>query len=86
MAVIYVVDVPEFAPIVEAARRNPACTVSAVKKGYYTIRASGEVTFNRKEMKMKPALWYGIFTGGLNGEIKSFGRDEVTVIGTNKPL
>jgi hypothetical protein len=37
-------------------------------------------------MKMKPALWYGIFTGGLNGEIKAFGRDEVTIIGTNKPL
>jgi hypothetical protein len=86
MAVIYVVDVPEFTPIVEAARRNPDCTVSEVTKGYYKITTSGEVTFNRKEMKMKPALWYGIFTGGLNGEIKSFGRDEVTVIGTNKPL
>ena len=86
MTVIYVVDVPEFAPIVEAARKKPECTVSEVKKGYYKITASGEVTFNRREMQMKPALWYGIFTGGLNGEIKSFGRDEVTVIGTNKPL
>jgi len=60
--------------------------VSAVKKGYYKITATGEVTFNRKEMQMKPALWFGMFTGGLNGEIKSFGRDEVTVIGTNTPL
>jgi hypothetical protein len=86
MAVIYVVDVPEFVPVVEAAQRNPACTVEAVKKGYYKITTAGEVTFNRKEMKMKPAIWYGLFTGGLNGEIKSFGRDEVTVISTNRPL
>lgn len=86
MTVIYVVDVPEFTPLVEAARKNPACTVSEAKKGYYKITASGEVTFNRREMQMKPALWYGIFTGGLNGEIKSWGRDEVTVIGTNRPL
>ena len=86
MAVIYVLDVPEFAPVLDAARKNPNCRVSPVRKGYYQIETTGEVTFNRKAMQLKPALWYGIFTGGLNGEIKHFGRDEVTVIGTNKPL
>ena len=35
---------------------------------------------------MKPAVWYGIFTGGLDGEIVDFGRDEVRVTGTNKGL
>ncbi len=86
MPTIYVVDVPEFVPVVEAARNNPACRVSEAMKGYYRIDADGEITFNRKAMQMKPALWYGIFTGGLDGEIKSFGREEVVVIGTNKPL
>jgi len=37
-------------------------------------------------MKMKPAVWYGIFTGGINGEIAEFGREEVRAIGTNKRL
>ena len=35
---------------------------------------------------MKPAVWYGIFTGGLDGKIAEFGRDEVRVVGTNKGL
>ena len=86
MATIFVVDVPEFAPVIEAARAMASCKVSTVRKGYVTIETFGEVTFSRKAMQLKPALWYGIFTGGLDGEIKSFGRDEVTVIGTNKPL
>jgi hypothetical protein len=37
-------------------------------------------------MQMKPAVWYGLFTGGVNGEIAEFGRDHVRVVGTNKPL
>ena len=86
MATIFVVDVPEFQPLVQAALKKPNCTVSEVRKGYIRIETTGEVTFNRREMQLKPALWYGIFTGGLNGEIKQFGRDEVTVIGTNRPL
>ncbi|WP_211102995.1 hypothetical protein [Azospirillum sp. B21] len=86
MPTIYVVDVPEFAPMVEEALKNPDCTVSESRKGYFRIDAPGAITFNRKAMKMKPAIWYGIFTGGLDGEIRSFGRDEVVVIGTNKSL
>lgn len=86
MPVIYIVDVPEFRPVVDAARKKPQCRVNEAAKGYFKIDIVGEVTFNRKEMQMKPALWYGIFTGGLDGEIKSFGREEVVVIGTNKPL
>ena len=55
-------------------------------KGYWKIQAPTEIRFDRKAMKMKPAVWYGIFTGGLNGEIAEWGRDEVRVIGTNTPL
>jgi hypothetical protein len=86
MPTIYVVDVPEFRPIVESARGKAGYAVSEAVKGYYRIETSGEMTFNRKEMKLPPAIWYGIFTGGLDGEITSFGREEVIVIGTNKPL
>lgn len=86
MPAIYVVDVPEFRPLVESARTKEGYAVSEQKKGYYKIETSGEMRFSRKEMQLKPALWYGMFTGGLDGEIKSFGREEVVVIGTNKPL
>lgn len=82
---LYVVDVPEFQPVVEAARTNAACKVSAARKGYWLIESEGEVSFNRKEMGLKPALWYGIFTGGLDGEIAEWGRETVRIIGTNRP-
>jgi hypothetical protein len=86
MVVVYVLDVAEFGEIVESARRMPQCRVSKSDKGYWRIEADGEIVFDRKEMKMKPAVWYGIFTGGLNGEIAEFGRDKVRVVGTNRAL
>lgn len=86
MVVVYVLDVAEFQEIVESARRKPSCRVERFAKGYWRIESDSEIVFNRKEMKMKPAVWYGLFTGGLNGEIAEFGREEVRVIGTNRPL
>jgi hypothetical protein len=86
MVVLYVLDVPEFMPIVDAVRARGNCEVRKSDKGYYRIESPTEIMLNRQEMKMKPAVWYGIFTGGINGEIAEFGRDQVRVIGTNKPL
>jgi len=86
MVVVYVLDVAEFHEIVASAQRKPQYRVHRSDKGYYRIESDTDIVFNRKEMKMKPAVWYGLFTGGLNGEIAEFGRDEVRVIGTNKPL
>jgi len=86
MVVLYVLDVPEFLPIVETARQMPDCTITKSHKGYWKVTAPTEIVLNRKAMKMKPAVWYGLFTGGMNGEIAEFCRDEVRVIGTNRPL
>jgi hypothetical protein len=86
MVVLYVLDVPEFLPIVESVRDQNGCRVTKSDKGYYKIESPAEIVLNRKAMQMKPAVWYGIFTGGLNGEIAEFGREQVRVIGTNKPL
>jgi hypothetical protein len=83
---LFVVDVPEFRPIVEFARERRDYTVHDVSKGYFLIETPGEMSFNRREMQLKPALWYGMFTGGLDGEIVSWDRDDVRIIGTNRPL
>lgn len=86
MVVVYVLDVPEFHEIVESARRRPQCRIERFSKGYWRIELDTDIVFKRKEMNMKPAVWYGLFTGGLNGEIAEFGREEVRVVGTNRPL
>ncbi|WP_206522826.1 hypothetical protein [Mesorhizobium sp. M7A.F.Ca.US.006.01.1.1] len=85
MVVLYVLDVPEFRPIVEASVAK-GFRISKSDKGYFRIESDTEIVLNRREMAMKPAVWYGLFTGGLNGEIAEFGRDEVRVISTNRPL
>lgn len=86
MIEVHVIDVPEFRPMVETMRDKPTVTISGPVKGYWTISAHDELTFDRKAMKMKPAVWYGIFTGGLNGEITHWGRSEVRVVKTSQPL
>jgi len=76
---IFVLNVPEFASLTEAARRMPACDVSDL--GDYTvIAASAPVEFGRRALGLKPAVWYGLFTGGLDGSIESFGRDSVRIV------
>lgn len=83
---VYVIDVPEFRPMVETKRGEDGVTISGPVNGYWMIETPTELRFNRKKMQMKPAVWYGIFTGGINGEIAEWGRDDVRVVGTNKPL
>lgn len=84
MIEVHVIDVPEFRPMIDSQRGQPGVSIAGPKRGYWTISAVTELCFDRKAMKMKPAVWYGIFTGGLNGEIADWGRDQVRVIGTNR--
>ncbi|WP_234253476.1 hypothetical protein [Billgrantia aerodenitrificans] len=86
MIEVHVINVPEFRPMVDTMRGKPDVTITGPVKGYWTISAPNELTFERKAMQMKPAVWYGIFTGGLNGEITHWGRDEVRITGTSRPL
>jgi hypothetical protein len=76
----YVLDVPEFAPVVAAAQADAACRVTGPDRGYWTIRAVNELRLHRKAMKLKPAIWYGAFTGGIDGVIAEFGQDVVRVV------
>ncbi|MES2260382.1 MAG: hypothetical protein V4724_17810 [Pseudomonadota bacterium] len=85
MITLYVLDVPEFAPLVTAASADSTCRVTGPRQGYWTIQAETGLTFRRKEMKMKPAIWYGAFTGGIDGVIAEFGQDLVRVLPVTAP-
>ncbi|WP_427306088.1 hypothetical protein [Cupriavidus sp. H39] len=76
---IFVLNVPEFAALTEAAQRMPACRLSQL--GDYTVIACDEpVEFGRRALGLKPAVWYGLFTGGLDGRIARFDRDIVRIV------
>lgn len=79
MLKLFVLNVAEFAGLVDCARADPACQVEDTGKGYIRITAEGPLTFNRRELGFGPAIWYGAFTGGLDGRILDFGRDEVVL-------
>lgn len=79
MPKVYVLNVPEFEGLVTSSRDNPAYRVTSAGADYIAIEADQELTFDRRRAGFKPAVWYGAFTGGIDGEIVEFGRDTVRI-------
>jgi catechol 2,3-dioxygenase-like lactoylglutathione lyase family enzyme len=75
---IFVPQVGEFAALINAARARPACRVSSLE-GFDLIEADAPIEFGRKELGLKPAVWHGLFTGGVHGTIEVFDRDRVRI-------
>lgn len=78
-AVLHVVDVPEFAPLVEAARKQPGCTVSGPTDGYWRIASPAALVFERKALDFVPALWNAALTGGFAGEVAQFDKNRLEI-------
>lgn len=75
---IYVPAVNEFASIVANASERADCRVT--KDGdYHCIESEHTLEFERRKLGLKPALWYGLFTGGLHGRIEVFDRERVVI-------
>jgi catechol 2,3-dioxygenase-like lactoylglutathione lyase family enzyme len=77
---VFVPALAEFVSVVEAARRNAAYRVSRPSPGYLLIESEDALEFNRRELGLKPAVWYGLFTGGLCGRIDTFDKDRVRIV------
>lgn len=75
---MFVPDLPEFRCLPDAARGLPACRVTAPRDGYWRIDADQAVSFDRRALGLRPAIWYGLFTGGVSGDV-AFERDRVTL-------
>lgn len=75
---LFVLNVPEFSTLIDAARKLDTCRVE--DQGDYTVISATEpVSFERRALGLKPAVWYGLFTGGLNGRIECYDRDVVRI-------
>lgn len=68
MPSLYVLDVPEFAPLVEAARHKGGFEIAGPKAGYFRIATQGQLRIHRAETGLPEALWFGAFTAGYDGE------------------
>lgn len=76
---LFIPDVPEFAVISSAARAMRDCEVLGPARGYHVIRSSVPIQFDRRALGLKPAVWYGIPTGGLVGKITQFDRETLVI-------
>jgi hypothetical protein len=75
---LYVPRLEEFSSLVREAAARPECRITALD-GYDLIEADAAIEFTRKSLGLKPAVWYGLFTGGVRGRIEIFDRDRVVV-------
>ena len=78
-AAIFVLDVLEFKPLLEVAAATPGYAVQPAGNGYVRIEGSPVLTFQRKALGFKPAVWYGALTGGLAGRIERFDMDSLVI-------
>ncbi len=78
-AAIYVLDVPEFKALLDAAEASPGYATQPADNGYVRIVGNPGLRFQRKELGFKPAVWYGALTGGLNGRIERFDMDVLAI-------
>ena len=61
------------------ARAPRAAPAASTKVRRHVVAADGPIEFGRKELGLKPAVWYGLFTGGVRGRIEVFDRDRVRI-------
>ncbi len=80
MPTIFVLAVEEFEALVENAKARPELRVSGPNKGYWSIQADDEISFQRKPLGLKPAVWNGALTGGLIGHIIQFDNDVLRIV------
>ena len=85
MSGFYVLDVPEFAPVVRVAKGNDRCRVHPPRRGYIFVEFHGEIEFERAATNLGEAVWFGCLTGGLDGKINVFDSQRIRLAPTNEP-
>ncbi|MFJ4292199.1 VOC family protein [Cupriavidus sp. NPDC089707] len=78
-ASVFVLDVPEFGALIDVAGKTEGYTTTALGNGYVRIDGNPGISFARKALGFKPAVWYGALTGGLAGRIEQFDMDALVI-------
>lgn len=76
MATLYILDVPEFAPLVQIAR---GAGMHISRQTDYFALSSDEIRIPRKATGLRRAVWYGALTGGFEGALRRFDDDELVI-------
>ncbi len=79
MPIVYILDVPEFRPVLEGFAALANATTSGPAGGYWRIEGDGELALRRKATKISVALWYSALMGGFIGEIAQYDREDMRI-------
>ena len=85
MPKLFVLDAPEFRPIVEVARTKPGLTVTGPKAGYFSVSTQGDLRMDRAETGLSEALWFGAVTGGYRGAGMTLDGQTLLIRGGTEP-
>jgi catechol 2,3-dioxygenase-like lactoylglutathione lyase family enzyme len=77
-AAVHILDVPEWSSAIDWARQQPDLTVTQ-SGGCQIVSSSDAVEFARRTLGLRPAVWYTLPAGGLEGTITQFDREVLRV-------
>lgn len=80
MAAIYLLNVPEFRPIADAARTQGLTVSSVHGEAYLCVSRPGSIEIRRQGSGVKLPVWFGAPTGGIEGRIEQFDRELLRVV------
>lgn len=78
---IYVPDVSDFKPLIDAVRTRSDVKVETPRAGYWQILSPDRISFSRKELRLRTALWFSMLTGGYRGRVTAYSKDALTIEG-----
>lgn len=78
MTAIYVLDVPEFAPVAEAATGEDLSLIR--RSGYFRVSSPGPISVRRADTDLVDAVWFSALSGGYAGALERFDGDLIRVV------
>jgi len=82
MPAVYILDVPEFRPVLDGFAGLSNARTTGPASGYWRVQADGELALHRKSTSIGVALWYSALMGGFVGEIAQYDRDDIRICDT----
>ena len=79
MPTLFILDVPEFAPLVQALGMQAG--VQKRKHGaYWAFHGNAHIALDRTSARVGEAVWFGALTGGFEGRVAEFSSDRLRIV------
>lgn len=78
MTTLFVLDVPEFAPVAKLAEQDAANTVDKVGP-FFRITSDGPIVIDRRTSGCRHAVWYSAVGGVLHGYVTQHDKEALRI-------